>query len=386
MVGKQEVTREDPDAGPVIATDPRWERLAQVVVNWSTRVGHGDRVLITMVEPETFPLVQAVHEAVVRAGGTAFVEFQASSLERDLLLHGSAAQVEVVPEIQWQAMQWADVSIAIRGAGELEELSHVSAGRIASRRGAVGRVSALRTETTRWVIVRVPSEGLARRANMTLPDLASAFFEATIRDWAGEAPGYQQVANLFRGAREVRIVGRGTDLTMSIAGRTWAIDDGRINLPGGEIFTSPIETSAEGVITFEHPAFFAGREIPGICLRFEQGAVVEATADANEDLLEGLLDLDGGSRRLGELGFGLNPALSVLCGDLLLDEKVAGTVHIALGRSYPQCGGENQSALHWDIVKDLREGGTVDVDGRTIFTDGRFLGNLAREERDPTAG
>jgi aminopeptidase len=378
MVEKREGPREDAAAGPVIATDPRWEQLADVLVTWSTRVGHGDRVLITMVEPETTPLVQAVHAAVVRAGGSPYVEFQAARLDRDLLLHGSDEQTRVVPEIQWQAMQWADVSIAIRGAGDLEELADVPAGRLASRRGALGRVSALRTETTRWVVVRVPSERLARRAGMTLPDLMSAFFEASIRDWAAEAAAYRRAADLFRDARTVWIVGRGIDLTLSIEGRTWAIEDGHINMPGGEIFTSPVETSAEGVIAFEDPAIFAGRLISGIRLRFERGLVVEATADSNVDLLHELLDLDAGSRRIGELGFGMNPALSVLCGDLFFDEKVWGTCHIALGRSYAQCGGRNESALHWDIVKDLRAGVSVEVDGRTVFADGRFRAGPAR--------
>ena len=352
--------------------DPRWEQLAALLVGWSTGVRPGDRVLITMVEPETFPLVRAVHAAVVRAGGLAHVEFQSGRLEGELLRLGSDEQAGWLPELQRVGMEWADVSIALRGAGSLHELADVPAGRIAARRRALGLVSALRTERTRWVIVRLPSESLAQQAGMTPDELVSVFFAAALRDWESEARQYRRVASLFAGAREVRILGRGTDLRLSIEGRTWMIDDGHLNMPGGEIATSPVETSAEGEIAFEYPALYAGRSIPGIRLRFAEGRVVEACADAHQDLLEELLDMDDGARRVGELGFGLNPAIERPCGDLFYDEKIAGTVHIALGRSYAECGGQNRSALHWDIVKDLRREGTVTADGRTVLERGRF--------------
>ncbi len=353
--------------------DPRWGALADLLVTWSTTVRPGDKVLISMVEPETYPLVCAVHAAVVAAGGIAHVELQAARLERDLLSLGSVAQAGQVPEMYEAAMAWADVSIALRGTGSADELDGVPSALIASRRRAMGIISALRTRNTRWVIARVPGEALARQAGVTAEALTATFFDACLRDWAMEARGYRRAAALFASAREIQVVGRGTDLRLSIAGRKWMIEDGHINLPGGEIFTSPVETSADGEIAFEHPSRYAGRAIAGIRLRFEAGIVVDAHADVNENLLTDLLAIDDGSSRVGELGFGMNPAITRFSGDSLLDEKIAGTIHIALGRSYDACGGRNESALHWDIVKDLREEGQVFADGRRVFVDGRFV-------------
>lgn len=353
--------------------DPRWTAVADLLVTWSTNVQPGERVLITMVEPETYALACAVHASVIAAGGIPHVEFQAARLERDLLALGSPAQAGRVPEMHRTAMAWADVSIALRGATAPDELEGASTESIAARRRAMGIVSALRTRTTRWVIVRVPGESLAAQAGMSLAALTSLFFEATLRDWEAEAREYRRAVERFDGAKEVRIVGRGTDLRLSIEGRKWMIEDGHVNIPGGEIYTSPVETSVEGQIAFEHAAVFAGRSIAGIKLRFEAGIVVDAHADSNEDLLADLLGIDAGSRRVGELGFGMNPAITELSGDSLLDEKVAGTVHVAIGRSYEECGGLNRSALHWDIVKDLRADGHVLVDGRPMFVGGRFV-------------
>ena len=347
--------------------DPRWERLAEVLVGYSTAVRPGERVLISMGEIETYPLARAVHAAVVRAGGFAQIEFQSAEMERALLAFGGEEQAAWVPELQKAGMEWADVSIGLRGSANPHELEDVPPARITTHRRALGIVSALRTRRTRWVIVRVPGPALAQQAGMDLDRFTRLFFDASLRDWAEESLRYRAVADSFAGTREVRIAGTGTDLRLSIEGRTWMIDDGRFNMPGGEIATCPVEDAVDGEIAFEAPSFFAGRKIAGIGLRFERGRVVDAHADQHEDLLLSLLDMDEGSRRVGELGIGLNPAIDRFCGDLFYDEKIAGTVHIALGRSYAECGGRNQSALHWDLVKDLRSDGALFADGRKVL-------------------
>jgi aminopeptidase len=270
-------------------------------------------------------------------------------------------------------MEWADVAISLRAGAAVLGEGDLAPDRVAARRAALGRVSATRTAGTRWVLVRLPTAGLARRAGLRPEALVDAFFAASLRDWGQEGRRDRAAAARFAGGREVRVRGRDTDLRFSIAGRSWLIDDGHINLPGGEIATSPEEASAEGEIRFEGPAVFAGHELTGVHLRFAAGRVVEASADRNAGLLRELLGIDDGARRIGEIGFGTNPGLRDLCGDLLYDEKVPGTFHLALGRSYAACGGRNPSALHWDIVKDLREEGTVTLDGRVVFEGGRLL-------------
>jgi aminopeptidase len=177
----------------------------------------------------------------------------------------------------------------------------------------------------------------------------------------------------LRGAREVRIQAPGTDLKMSVRGRTFISSDGRHNMPSGEVFTGPVEDSAEGFIEYDYPVCHAGREVDGIRLVFRAGRVVEATARKNGDFLATMLDMDPGARRLGELGIGTNRRIQRFIKNILFDEKIGGTVHLALGRSYPETGGRNESGLHWDMIKDLRRGGRLFVDGRLFQKDGKFV-------------
>ena len=354
--------------------DSRWEQLAGILVHHSTRVGHGDRVLITVMEANALPLAQAVHAEVVRAGGLPHAEFQSASLERDLLVHGDASQSGWVPELQKAGMEWADVYIGLRGTSNSHMLDGVDPSRIAARRQALGVISTIRTNTTRWVLVRIPDEAFAEQAAMTYDGMMGFFFRAVLRDWEAERARYEALQRLFAGGNRVEIEGTGTKLAFSTKGRIYEIDDGRVNMPGGEILTSPVEDSADGEISFEQPGTYAGRRIPGIRLTFREGDIVRASAVDNQALLDRLLDMDAGSRRIGEFGVGTNPGIDRFCGDIFFDEKIYGTVHIALGRSYPSCGGRNESALHWDIVKDLRSEGLVRVDGRVVLEQGRFIG------------
>ncbi len=171
----------------------------------------------------------------------------------------------------------------------------------------------------------------------------------------------------------MRILGRDTDLSFSTAGRTYVVGDGHINMPDGELYTAPVDDSAQGVISFEFPGTFTGQTIAGIRLEFRDGEVVNATADSGEALLHQILAIDDGARRIGEFGVGVNFSIDRFVGDILYDEKIGGTIHLALGRAYAECGGTNESALHWDIVKDLRSEGSIELDGRCVFENGRFL-------------
>jgi aminopeptidase len=176
----------------------------------------------------------------------------------------------------------------------------------------------------------------------------------------------------LQGKSAIRITGPGTDLSLSVAGRTWVNDDGHFNFPGGEIFTGPVEDSVNGEIRFTYPGFYGGREVTGIKLVFRDGSVVDASAQTDQAFLDQMLDMDEGARRLGEFAFGTNPGIQQFTKNTLFDEKIGGTLHMALGRSYPETGGVNESALHWDIVFDLRQGGEVMVDGEQFSKDGVF--------------
>jgi aminopeptidase len=208
---------------------------------------------------------------------------------------------------------------------------------------------------------------------MSLDAAMTFFFDATLRDWEEESRRYQRIQDLFQAAAQVRIVGRDTDLTFSTAGRTYVLGDGHINIPDGEVYTAPVDDSAEGVIAFEYPGVYAGRPIDGIRLEFRAGEVVVATAESGEEFLQQILALDDGARRIGEFGVGVNDGIDRFVGDILFDEKIGGTIHLALGRAYAECGGKNQSALHWDLVKDLRTEGAIELDGRRVLENGHFL-------------
>lgn len=353
--------------------DPRWQELAEILVNYSTKTQPGNRVYITMRETETLPLTRAVYAAAIRAGAHPYVEFQSAYLDRELLRYGSETQLDSLPEIPARAMEWADVYIGLRGAGNPHEFHGISSARIAAFRRTAGRISAMRTELARWVLVRVPNAFFAQQAKTSLDEIMTFFFDATLRDWNAEATRYRELQQLFEGADTVRIVGKRTDLLFSTAGRRYIVEDGHINMPGGEIFTAPVEDSAEGEIYFEFPGVFAGQLIENIYLRFAGGQVVEASATTNQSFLHELLQLDEGASRIGEFGVGTNFGIQKFTQDILFDEKIGGTVHLALGRAYPECGGTNFSALHWDIIKDLRQTGAVLLDDQKVLEDGRFL-------------
>ena len=224
-----------------------------------------------------------------------------------------------------------------------------------------------------WVSCQYPTNALAQEAGLTLDQLTEIVFGACLLDWDAEGERMRRYADRFDAAAEIRIVGDGTDLTISLDGRHGEVDDGRKNMPGGEFFFAPVESSANGVITFsEYPAVHDGQELEGIRLEFEGGKVVSASAKRGEDILHSILDRDEGARRIGELGIGCNPGITRYMKNVLFDEKIDGSIHLALGQSYTSIGGQNTSTVHWDIVKDLRSGGRIELDGQVVQQDGAW--------------
>ena len=353
--------------------DKRWYELANILVNFSTQVKKGEKVLITMMELETFPLVKAVYSEVVKAGGLPFVEYQSAYLERDLMQFGSQEQVDWVCEMQSYGMEWADVYIGLRGARNPNEFWDIDAKKISSHKKSMGIISSMRNDLTRWVLIRVPNESFAQQASINYEDMMSFFFNATIRDWEKEAKHWFEIRDKFQAAETVRITGKETDISFSTKGRIYEVADGHLNMPDGEVFTAPVDDSAEGHIYFEFPGVYSGKLVEGIRLEFSKGEVTKATADKNEDLLHQIIRVDDGSKRLGEFGVGLNFGIDRFVYDILYDEKIGGTIHLALGRAYKENNGINKSAIHWDIVKDLREEGAIYLDGKKFMDKGKFL-------------
>lgn len=353
--------------------DPRWKELAEILVNHSVSVGKDERVMIAMTEIETYPLAQAVYEQVVKAGGYPQIQLLSETLRRSLLSEGSSDQISRVPDMEIWGMQWADVYIGLRGAHNLHELDDIPADRLSANQRAMGKVSSARWHDTRWVLVRVPNEAFAQEAGCSYEQIEKMFFDSCFLDWEENGSIWADWAKRLNQGSEIRILSDDTDLSFSVRGRTWVPFAGKNNMPDGEIATAPVVDTINGSIRFKQPGVLSGRLIEGICLTWEDGILVEASSQSEQDFFEQIISKDPGASKIGEFAFGTNRGVDRFCKDILIDEKIYGTIHIALGRAYPECGGSNESSIHWDIVKDLRTGGEVLLDGIPILRDGEIL-------------
>jgi len=356
--------------------DPRDEQYAKILVETCIDVQPGWQVVI-VASPLARPLLAEVSRALARRGaypivrtlhsvGTTPTEWikeapdellrKPAPLEEHLLLHADAFMALVAPE---NTRDGSDVEP--RRLQLLQE-----SGRPVMERLLSGEVP--------WVGCHYPTPALAQDAGMTLEQFEDFLYGSVLIDWAAERERMAKIKTLFDGAEAVRIVGEATDLRLSLRGREGRVDAGGANMPGGEVFYSPVEDSAEGTIHFsEFPGVYAGREVAGIKFTFTDGRIVEASSDSNEDFLLATLDTDDGARRLGELGIGCNPGITRHMKNAAFDEKIDGTIHLAVGKGFPELGGTNDSVVHWDIVKDLRQGGRLEVDGRVVQESGKWL-------------
>ena len=357
-------------------TDPRLEQYARLLVDTCVGVQPGWQVIVAG-SVQARPLLEEVTRQVAQKGAHAIirVNFGGSLFaSREWVREAPLELVSTPSSIEHHAISECDALIVVEAPENTRDASSVDQERLAALQTAY-RPSLERIFTAQvpWVGCQFPSPALAQDAGMSTDDFADFLYGACLLDWDAERERMQRYADRFDAAEEVRIVGEETDIRLSIAGRSMKVDAGGANIPGGEFFGCPLEDSAEGVITFsEFPAVYAGREIPRIRLRFEDGRVVDASADANEDFLVATLDQDEGARRLGELGIGCNPGITRYMKNTLFDEKIDGTIHLALGNSIVEVGGTNESMIHWDIVKDLRPGGRIELDGEVVQENGAW--------------
>jgi len=356
--------------------DPRIEAYAKLLVERCLDVQPGWQVLIrtTMLAR---PLYEELARAIARRGAYVIPRI-GFSLWPTSIPWASEAPMELLgelPEIDRYASDHMDARMTIDAPENTRELSELPPERMQLRARA-SRYFLRRTMSDEipWVSCQFPTSALAQEADMSLPQFRDFFYGACLLDWDAEGRRMQSLLERFDAADEVRIVGEGTDLTLGLAGRRGEVDDGRTNMPGGEFFFAPVEDRTEGVILFgEFPAVEYGQEVRGARLVFREGRVVDASALAGEDVLLTMLDTDEGARRVGELGIGCNPGITRYMKNTLFDEKMAGTVHLALGASYTKVGGKNESDIHWDLVKDLRSGGRIFLDGELAQENGDWL-------------
>jgi aminopeptidase len=352
--------------------DSRINRLADILVNYSTKVKKGDTVQIRTDE-QGKPLALAVFSAILKAGGHPRMNIRFEETNELFYKHASKHQVEHPPKIDMFETKNTQAVIAIAAPTNTRLLSNIDPKIMMARSKITRPVSQYIVKNLRWVICNFPTPALAQDADMSLEDYEDFVYKATNIDWKKIDKLHSRLKRIFEKGDKVRIVGTETDLSFSIKDRVFVKANGECNMPDGEIFSAPLENSAEGYIRYDFPVVTGGKEIDGIRLVFKKGRIVEASAEKNESYLLASLDADPGARRLGEFGIGTNYGIRKFTKNILFDEKIGGTIHLAIGMAYPECGGKNKSAVHWDMIKDLRKGGKLYLDDKLVQKNGKFL-------------
>ncbi|MGH3085861.1 MAG: aminopeptidase [Rubrobacteraceae bacterium] len=359
--------------------DERLEKLARVLVDYSLGAEERDQVVLSGgVAAE--PLIKEVYARLLQVGAIPVPQVRLPGMPELFFENAHDFHYEETPKITRSIYEQADGFVSIMAPTNTRALANVDP----SKQQALGKrdreLTDLVISRERWILTLFPTEALAQESDMSLRDYEEYAFEAMalneddpVAFWRSKAAEQEKLKERLEQAKEIRIVGPETDLTLSVEGRAFINSAGTHNMPCGEVFTGPVEDSANGHVYFGIPATAGGRDVSGVRFRFEDGKVVEATAEKGQEYLDSMLDADSGARYLGELGIGTNYHLPRATKSILFDEKLGGTVHLAIGRSYETTGGKNESSVHWDLITDLREGGELYADGELVQKDGKFL-------------
>ncbi len=364
-------------------TDPRMVNLARILVHYSTKIKPKDRVAI-IGETIATPLLREIYREILRAGGYPHLFIYFDGFKHLILTEANDDQLCYVSPIARMVYDEFEGVIELYSQSNTRDLTNVNPERQSLwkrsradlmkslvQRGASGEL--------KWTLSMFPTQAYAQDAEMSLTEFEDFVYSTTYADsedpvgkWQQIHDEQQRLVDWLVGKKRVEVKGPEVDLTLSIEGRTFTNSDGTHNMPSGEIYTGPVEDSANGWVRFTFPAVDAGREIEGIEFHFEQGKVVKATAEKNEEYLLAMLDTDAGSRYLGEFGIGTNKKINRFTKNILFDEKIGGTMHVALGAGYPETGAKNESAIHIDLICDMRNGGQIIINGELFYESGEF--------------
>lgn len=364
--------------------DPRVTRLARLLVDYSTAVKPNDKVAIVAM-PAAAPLIEALYERVLERGAFPHLLLDLPGLNELFLQKANDAQLNYLSPMDEFERGQADVLIGLRSATNTRGLSTVDPARQTKRQMARRPLMQKFMERSasgalRWVGALFPTDAYAQDAEMSLRQYEDFVYGAChvqgdddpVAYWQGVRAEQQRLIEWLKPRDRVVVRGPNVDLSLSIKGRTFLNADGMRNMPDGEVFTGPVEDSVNGWVRFTWPAVNAGREVEGVEIKFENGQAVQATAKKNQDYLLATLDMDAGARYLGEFAFGTNFGIQRFTRTILFDEKIGGSIHMAFGAGYPDTGSQNKSALHWDMICDMRDGGEVWVDGELFYQNGQF--------------
>ena len=364
--------------------DQRLLKYAQTLVNYSLYVKPGEWVVIRGSDL-AMPLIKECYREVLKAGAHPTVILTPEGISEILLKEGSDDQLQFNAPMMMTVYSQADKILNILGDHNLKSLAAVPSERIALQRRSGAPVTKIYNDRVArgemdWTLCLYPTASGAQEANMSLSDYEEFVFEACLLNADNPTAAWQKIhdqqesmVTYLNQKTSFHVIAKDTDLTLSTENRVWINSDGHHNFPSGEVFTAPVKESVNGTIRFTFPGIYSGQEIEDICLTFKDGRVVQASAKRGEALLHALLDTDAGSRYVGEFAIGTNYGITQFTRNMLFDEKIGGTIHLALGKSYPECGPLNDSMLHWDMLCDMKEGGEIYADGELFYQNGLFI-------------
>jgi aminopeptidase len=364
-------------------SDPRTTKLAQVLVNYSTQVKKGDWVIV-LGNIATEPLIEEVVKYAVRAGGNVNTLMSSENVSAVAIKESSKEQLEWISPYEDLLFTKADVFFSIMGGRNTRSMSGVDPEKQQIRGAARTDLMKIYQDRSaskdlRWVISQYPTYSGAQEADMGLREFEDFVYRTTFADkddpvaeWKKVHDEQQHWVDWLKGKKKVEVYSKYAEITLSIRDRKFNNSDGKNNMPSGEIYTSPVEDSCNGWVEFTYPAITAGREVEGVRLEFKDGKVVKASAEKNEEFLIKMLDMDDGARTLGEFAIGTNYGIDRFTKSILYDEKIGGSFHMAVGSGFPELGGKNESALHWDFICDVRKDSEILVDGEVLYKDGQF--------------
>jgi aminopeptidase len=350
--------------------DPRITEHAKIVVNYTCEVKEGDHVTV-VVEGSGQELAQEIVKEVAKKGGTTVIVERTPETSRALLDATPDEYLEAFPGHFFEMIKKTDVYIRVQCPENTRALAHVSPEKLVKYQRMYQPIVA-EILKKRWCSTLTPTAALAQEAGMSLQEYEDFVYSAIIRDWEKEAEVNYRIKEIIDKGKNVVIEGEETELTMSIEGRVAVAAIGKHDMPSGEVFTAPVDDSTQGHIYFDIPVVYAGSLIKDVRLTFENGVIVESSASRHEGLLKRLIHTDEGSIRVGELGIGTNRGITTFTRNILFDEKIGDTIHIALGNAYKECHGVNESAIHIDIVKSMKNGRIL-VDGTILQEGGRWF-------------
>ena len=362
-----------------------WDKYAQVLVDYSTNVQKGELVVISTQSVQAKDLVRAIYKRVLQKGANPVLRTGFGDMAELFIKYANDEQLDYVDPMTKLEYEKADVFISLGAPLNTKAMAKADLGKMSRRGKATKPLSELMLNRAskgelKWVIADVPTHALAQEGHMSLDDYTEFLIKSCYLDLDDPVSKLKELdkqqtqwANYLNGVKKLHIIGDRTDITFNVEGRKWISCSGLNNYPDGEVFTSPVEDGINGEIYFDFPQNYRGNSAHDVHLWIEDGKVVKAEASSGQEFLDAMLDMDEGSRGIGEIAFGTNNEIQDVTGNILFDEKIGGAIHMAVGASYPETGGKNVSGLHWDMIKNMKNNSKVYADDKLIYENGKFL-------------